>query len=373
MAQPGLILAVEEFFPSWGSTIQFWHLSLAQWLGLLVFAVGSLLAGTFLQWLLVTLGRSLARHPGWEWVEKFMAILAGPARFVLALVLFQPFVQLLDLAPAPQDRVETATRVVLIVTFTWLCLRLLAVGSLVFQGYLTHRIVDVNRIRSIQTQMAVPRVILRVAIVLVGTALVLLQFEVVRSVGVSLLASAGLAGLIVGLAAQRTIGNLLAGIQLAVSQPIRIGDAIVIENEWGWVEEISLTYVVVKIWDLRRLIVPVSYFLDKPFQNWTRGPTHLQGTVFLYTDYSVSIEGIRGELQNILNQTPLWDHQVQGVQVTNLTDKTVEVRVLLSARDGPQMWDLRCLVRERLLSWLQSRRPAPSSGQASVTSTSVLQ
>jgi small-conductance mechanosensitive channel len=269
------------------------------------------------------------------------------------------------LLPAPaQAVVDLVVRSLLIGAVTWLALRLITLGFSRAEVYLARHIADANRLRSLQTQLALPRAVLRIAAIVVGTALVLMQFDVVRSVGVSLLASAGVVGVILGLAAQRSAASLLAGIQLAVSQPIRIGDVVVVENEWGQVEEIGLINVVVKLWDLRRLVLPVSYFLEKPFQNWTRGEADLLGTVVLHLDYSINLDELRAEVSRILDGTPLWDRRAQAVQVTDLAAATVELRVLLSARDGTQLWDLRCLVRESLLAWRQAR-PREVAGTAS--------
>ena len=151
--------------------------------------------------------------------------------------------------------------------------------------------------------------------------------------------------------------NLLAGIQVAFTQPIRLGDAVVVEGEWGWIEEINITYVVVRIWDLRRLIVPVSYFIQKPFQNWTRDQADLLGTVLLYADYSVPVEAVRNELHRVLETSKLWDGKVWRLQVTNATDRTVELRALMSAPNSPTAWDLRCYVREKLILFLQEQFP----------------
>jgi small-conductance mechanosensitive channel len=176
-------------------------------------------------------------------------------------------------------------------------------------------------------------------------------------VGVSILASAGMIGIILGFAAQRSIATLFAGLQIALTQPIRIDDAVIVEGEWGRVEEITLTYVVIKIWDLRRLVVPVTYFLEKPFQNWTRVSANLLGTVFLYVDYSVPVDEVRRELQAILKVSALWDGQVGGVQVTNSSERTLELRLLMSAADSSKIFDLRCEVREKVLAFLQQNHP----------------
>jgi small-conductance mechanosensitive channel len=308
-----------------------------------------------LEMLVVRLGRSVSRRIVSEWDTKLVATLPGPGRVFFALLLFHLSTPLLGLPAPAQSAIGLLVRVLLIVAATWFVLRLITLGAAFLEAYLSRRSNDPSQLRAIHTQTTVPRDILRFVIIVVGVALVLLQFEAVRAIGVSLLASAGVAGLVIGLAAQRTISNLLAGIQIILFKPIKIGDAVVVENEWGWVEEIGLTHVVIKVWDLRRLVLPVSYFLEKPFQNWTRKSANLLGTVLLHTDYTVPVDAVRSELGGILAQTPLWDGQVQAVQVTNLTPQTVEVRVLVSATGGGELWDLRCLVREKLLGWLQSR------------------
>ncbi|MGB2599197.1 MAG: mechanosensitive ion channel domain-containing protein, partial [Candidatus Omnitrophota bacterium] len=188
-------------------------------------------------------------------------------------------------------------------------------------------------------------------------ALVLMTFEKVRQLGTSLLASAGIIGVILGFAAQKTLGNFIAGLQIALAQPIRIDDVVIVEDEWGWIEEITLTYVIVRIWDLRRLVVPISYFIEKPFQNWTRISADILGSVFIYADYTVPVKELRSELTRILEESQHWDKKVNGLQVTNTTAQTVEIRALMSSVDSPTAWNLRCEVREKLLEFLQKRFP----------------
>jgi small-conductance mechanosensitive channel len=184
-----------------------------------------------------------------------------------------------------------------------------------------------------------------------------MSFPSIRQIGASLLASAGLAGLVIGLAARPVIANLLAGIQLALSGPMRLDDVVIIEGEWGRIEEITTTYIVVRIWDLRRLVVPLSYFIEKPFQNWTRSSSDLLGTVFLYTDYTVPVDEVRKELLRILDGAELWDRKVANLQVTDAKERTLELRALMSASDSGKAWDLRCQVREALVGFLQRNYP----------------
>jgi small-conductance mechanosensitive channel len=179
----------------------------------------------------------------------------------------------------------------------------------------------------------------------------------VRQIGISLFASAGIAGLALGLAARPVLSNLIAGLQIAFTQPIRIDDAVVVEGEWGWIEEIGLFYVVIKIWDWRRLVVPLSYFIETPFQNWTRQSASILGSVFWYLDYRAPIGAIREQLKVICEKSDLWDGNVTNLQVSDADDRTLTVRALASARTSPEAWDLRCLIREEMVSWLQEHHP----------------
>ena len=188
-------------------------------------------------------------------------------------------------------------------------------------------------------------------------ASMLMVFESVRQFGASILASAGIAGIVVGLAAQRSIATLLAGFQIALTQPIRVDDVVIVENEWGRVEDITLTYVVVRVWDQRRLIVPMTHFIERPFQNWTRTSSDILCTVYLYMDYSVPVGPLREELTRILEQSTYWDRRVNVLQVTDSKEHTVELRALASAADASLGWDLRCEVREQLVAFIQRTYP----------------
>jgi small-conductance mechanosensitive channel len=232
----------------------------------------------------------------------------------------------------------------------------------VFDDYILNRFrVDAKdnlAARKIQTQIDVLRRIVSVVVILIALAAMLMTFDKVRNLGTALLASAGVVGIVVGMAAQKTLGTFIAGLQIAIAQPIRIDDVVIVENEWGKIEEVTLTYVVVRIWDLRRLIVPITYFIEKPFQNWTRVSADLLGTVFIYVDYTVPIDAVRNELGRILEKSPKWDKKVNVLQVTNTTERTVELRALMSAADASILWGLRCEVREQLITFIQKNYPA---------------
>ena len=194
-------------------------------------------------------------------------------------------------------------------------------------------------------------------VVVVTVAAMLMTFPSVRQYGVSLFASAGVAGIVIGFAAQSILANLIAGIQIALTQPIRIEDAVVVENEWGWVEEIAATYVVIRLWDWRRLVLPISYFIEKPFQNWTRETAGIIGTVIWQVDYAMSFARMREKLDEFLKQSKLWDGKVGVLQVIDTTERTVTIRALMSAHNSPTAWDLRCEIREKMLVWMQEDCP----------------
>jgi small-conductance mechanosensitive channel len=196
-----------------------------------------------------------------------------------------------------------------------------------------------------------------ILVVVLTIGFALMSFDSVRQYGVSLFASAGVAGLVAGLAARPVLSNLFAGVQLAMTQPIRIDDVVIVENEWGWIEEITSTYVVIRVWDLRRLIVPLSYFIERPFQNWTREGAAILGSVMLYLDYAAPIDAIREEAQRIAEASPDWDKKFVGVQVTDTKLDTIEVRILVSAAAAGQAWNLRCEVREKIITFLQRKHP----------------
>jgi len=217
---------------------------------------------------------------------------------------------------------------------------------------------DNLRARSVRTQV---QVLARVAMFIVGVlgvGSVLMTFPNIRQVGASLLASAGVAGIVAGLAARPVLGNLIAGLQIALTQPIRIDDVLIVENEWGRVEEITETYVVIRIWDDRRLIVPLEYFIQNPFQNWTRSTSELTGSVVFWVDYRMPIEPLREKLQQIAEAAAEWDRRVCVLQVTDVSERAMQLRVLVSAGDSGRTWDLRCKVREQLIAYMQAEFPA---------------
>jgi small-conductance mechanosensitive channel len=244
-----------------------------------------------------------------------------------------------------------------IVLTGWIAHVAVETGSSVYLHRFTVETADNLLARKHITQVRILKRALHTLIVAVTLSAVLMTFEPVRQYGVSLFASAGVAGLVVGLAARPLLTNLIAGIQIATTQPIRIDDQVVVENESGRIEEITSTYVVVRLWDLRRLIVPLSLFIEKPFQNWTRDSTNLIGTVFLYVDFTAPVEAIRAKFMEIVQSSKLWDGQVAKLQVTDSKESSIELRALASARSAGDAFDLRCDIREQLIDFVQEKYP----------------
>lgn len=253
--------------------------------------------------------------------------------------------------------IQKVSSITIIFGLSWGAINMIRVLK---ERYLTRHDISLEdnlHARKLHTQLNILERILIFIIITIGIAAILTLFDGVRRLGVSLFASAGIAGIILGFAAQKAIGTLLAGLQIAISQPIRLDDVLVVEGEWGWVEEIRLTFVVVRIWDKRRLVLPTTYFIEKPFQNWTRKSADLLGTVFIYTDYKIDIDALREELTRLLDIHPLWDRQVNNLQVTDTSESGIELRALMSASNSPKTWDLRVDIREGLIKYLQKNHP----------------
>jgi small-conductance mechanosensitive channel len=247
--------------------------------------------------------------------------------------------------------------ILLIVAFSFLIVR--GVNAVQTALVSRHRmdVPDNLSARKIYTQVSVIRKIIVTAVVILATGSILMLFDPVRQFGTSILASAGIAGVVIGFAAQKTLGNVLAGIQIALTQPLLIDDIVVVEGEFGQIEEITLTYVTVRTWDLRRLVLPITYFVEKPFQNWSRVSTDLLGTVILYLDYQAPMGELRKELKRLVENNPKWDRKVCGLQVTDAKQSTIEVRALISGSDPGKLGDLRCEVREGLIQFLCRNYP----------------
>ncbi|GAB4336769.1 MAG: mechanosensitive ion channel [Candidatus Abyssubacteria bacterium] len=337
---------MKELLYAWADVL--WSLvtlAIAVVAGLLVHLVFFRLARLLSERANSVVGKSLVKH------------CRAPSRIIFPLLIVQI---VMPLTRAPEDVALFLAQlfsVLLIVSVAWLIVKLANVLEDVVSDKYRVDVSDNLQARRIHTQIAILKKVLIAVVSVITLATVLMTFEEVRHLGTSILASAGIAGLIVGLAAQRSIATLLAGFQIALTGPINIDDVVIVEGEWGRVEEITLTYVVVRIWDLRRLIVPITYFLERSFQNWTRVSADLLGTVFLYVDYTVPLESLREELRRIAEKSDRWDGKVCVMQVTNASERTLEVRALVSAADSGSAWELRCEVREKLVEYIRENYP----------------
>ncbi|HMJ11011.1 MAG TPA: mechanosensitive ion channel domain-containing protein [Polyangiaceae bacterium] len=336
--------------------IYVWEVALWQWIGLVAIALLSLAFGTLLSWLVARVALPFTRRTAAAWDGELFTWTGGPLRVLTVLLVFRAAFPVLDLNPPAHSSVNQLLALALVALFGWLLTRVVRFVSIAVEQHAERRAGGQAgdwRLRGLRTQLLVLRRIATILIVALSVALMLMQFEAVRNVGVSMLASAGVAGIVLGLAAQKPITALLAGLQMSITQPIRIGDSVVVQGEFGTIEEIKLSHVVIQLWDERRLIVPTTYFLDNTFQNWTRGSAQLTGSVLLNADFTLPVQAMRSELDRILQDEPLWDGRVKGLVVVDANDVTLQVRALVSASDAGRLFDLRCRVREALLAWLR--------------------
>lgn len=324
----------------------------------LLLLLGSLTVLLVSYFIVLKILRKLGKNPKYLIPPSSVKKVSTPIFFILLSILIRmgSLRQLLGLTHL-ELYFRKASTLLFIFAFTWLLITVIQI----IKEHVMHTY-DMNtsnnlRARKVATQFNILERIIIFIIIILAAGIALMSFDSIREIGVSIFASAGVAGIIIGFSAQKMIGTILAGIQIAIAQPIKLDDVVVVEGEWGRIEEITLTYVVVKIWDKRRLILPTTYFIDKPFQNWTKSSADILGTVFLYTDYSVPFDAIRKELTRILKGTELWDGEVNNIQVTDSKVNSVEIRALMSAKDSSTAWDLRVHVREKLITFLQQNYP----------------
>jgi small-conductance mechanosensitive channel len=324
-------------------------------LGLMLIAA-ALVAALFAHQLLVrAVGRGLRRRDAFT--RSLVVRTRGPSRFALVIAALSWAARAAPVPPQSEDLIQRGLAIAFIVLCGWIVMTAIDIGSALYMRRFRTDAADNLQARKLLTQTRILRRSVNVVVLIVTVACVLMAIPGVKQVGVSLLAAGGAAGIIVGLALQPVLSNMLVGLQLAVTQPIRIDDAVVVQGEFGHVEEIKSTYVVIRLWDLRRMVVPLKYFLDQPFQNWTRESAEVIGTVMLYLDYSVPVAEVRARFEAFVKASPLWDGKTCAVQVTDARERSVEVRGLLSARNAGQLFDLRCEVREKMITWLQAEYP----------------
>lgn len=280
-----------------------------------------------------------------------------PLSWFLPLFVLNLLLPLMDLTTKQETIVSKLLTISLIISFSTVLVAIVKIAEDVFYHIYDLNKADNLRERKIRTQLQFVRKMVISLIVVLALGAILLSFSSLRRIGTGLLTGVGISGIIVGLAAQRSLGNLLAGLQIAFTQPMRLDDVLIVEGEWGRVEEITLTYVVLHIWDQRRLILPINYFIEKPFQNWTRTSAEIFGTIFLHLDYKAPFDEIRAEFKRVLDANELWDKKAGTMQITGSTDQTVEVRLLVSAVNAGTVFDLRCFIREHMIGFIQKNHP----------------
>ncbi|MET9883971.1 mechanosensitive ion channel domain-containing protein [Streptomyces sp. NPDC006430] len=315
--------------------------------------VVTLLAGGLLDLLL---RRADARHgetPLWGLLRHCRL----PFQFVLGTTLLRGSYRRAGIPADYAWAVGRALTLALIASAAWLLVRVAtAIVDSAYARYAAQH-PDAARLRRVRTQVTLIHRVVTAVVVVVAAAAMLLTFPPMRAVGASVLASAGLIGIVAGIAAQSSLGNLFAGLQIAFGDTVRIGDTVVVDGEWGTVEEITLTFLVVRTWDERRITMPVSYFTSKPYENWSRGGAQMTGTVFWHLDHGAPLDLLREQLQRILEGIPEWDGRTGTLAVTDTTPHTIQVRAVVTAKDATDIWTVRCAVRERLIAWLVAHHP----------------
>ena len=323
--------------------------------GIVVLAGSAVVALVLYNWTLRLLGRLGARYGTFP--QLLIDKGRGPVAALLLVMVLGAALPAANFPYAVTLALGHALLVAFVLALGWGLNNALVLSATIYLARFRVDIADNLLARKHVTQVRILQRAVQVLILIVTVGAALMTVAAVRQFGVSLFASAGAAGLVVGLSARPVLSNLLAGIQIALAQPIRVEDAVVVENEWGWIEEINSTHVVVRIWDLRRLILPLTYFIEKPFQNWTHRSADLLGSVHLNVDWTVPVDRLREELSRIVHESKKWDGKVVVLQVVESVETMMQLRALVSARNSGEAWDLRCEVREKLVAFLQREYP----------------
>ncbi len=317
----------------------------------------AIIIGLLLKFIIIRLMVYYQQRLDYSTFKSIITHLGKPLTWFIPLLMLNLLLSWFFLDPKILPVLSKTLQIALTISFAVLLVRTISV----FEDYVYH-IFDIKktdnlRERKIRTQLQFVRKFMVTLIIILTISAILLSFESMRRIGTGLITGVGVGGIIAGFAAQKSLSNLFAGFQIAFTQPIRIDDVLIVEGEWGRVEEITLTYVVVCIWDQRRLILPINYFIEKPFQNWTRISADILGTVFIYADYTLPVQAVRDELTRLLHLNALWDKRVNVLQVTDVKEHTMELRALMSASNSSQAFDLRCYVRENLVTFIQQNYP----------------
>jgi small-conductance mechanosensitive channel len=324
---------------------------------LLAIVVGLLLSAIFIKLIAVT-----AHRKEWPLVRAIHEKQTKVLYFFVPLLITTFVTRTYTIAHPHYGFTHVISKIALIAVSTWLMTRIVIIIEKLLIDTLDFDSPNNNEARKLYTKIKFIKRIVIIMTIVFGITILLLSFESVRQFGIGIVTSAGIVSVIIGFAAQKSLGNLLAGIQIAFTQPIKIDDVVIVEGEWGRIEEINLTYVVVNIWDLRRMVLPITYFIEKPFQNWTRNDSSLIGTAFFNLNYQTPVEKLREKLEEILQNTPLWDGKSWALQVTDTQAQFMVVRAIMSARNSSQAFDLRCLVREKIIEFIRDEYPESLPG-----------
>jgi len=325
---------------------------LPEWAITLILCLTIVLITLLFKWVVTLILKKTSNETNYSLLISVLKHLSRPLNFLLPLFFINTFLPYFDITNARRLVIDRLLDMLLVVAFSYLLIKTVRIfEDFVYNTYKLEK-ADNLKERKIRTQLQFVRKVIISLIVIIGVAIILLSFDSVRKIGAGLLTGVGIGGIIIGFAAQKSLSNFLAGLQIAFTQPIRIDDVLVVEGEWGRVEEITLTYVVLHIWDQRRLILPINYFIEKPFQNWTRNTSEILGTAFIYVDPTFPVDVLRAELERLLAVSSLWDGRVGILQVTDIKQTVVELRALVSARNSSEAFDLRCYIRENLLKFI---------------------
>ena len=324
------------------------------WIGLALTLVAGYAVGRIAGGLMIAAARRLAKTTATRWDDALIESARRPLRLVSAMIVVRlAGDQLLHLSGEPEIVADRVTHTLLVVGIAWFAIRSLGVGRAWIAARVRAAGKDEMESRGLRTQLILLERVVSVIIVVFALAVALIRFDFVRSVGLSLLASAGVAGIILGFAAQKSLSGVIAGIQISVTQPVRIGDTVVIEGENGVIEEINLTYIVVRVWDGRRLVVPIAKFLDTTFQNWTKVSPEIVGAVTIQADFTTPVDRVRAALKEMVEGHSKWDGRTCTLEVTEAQASTITLRALVSSADASKNWDLRCEVREKMIAFLR--------------------
>lgn len=325
-------------------------------IGIFILIIAVSLAILSYKWLTRKIARKIAASPG-KFDNFVVDVLRLPFLVLLIWIMASVFTHIMFYDKSYNPVIQHILTILLIITIAWILINGIRVLFYCLEQKIELKKPGNFAARSSLTKLTIFERMISGLVVIITIGVCLMTFDKIRDVGIGLLSSAGIAGIVIGFAAQKSLGSILAGIQIAITQPIKLGDQVVVEGQSGNIEEINITYVVIKLWDQRRLIMPINYFLENPIENWTRNSSNITGSVFLFVDFKMPLEPLRAKLQEILDSNENWDGVTSALDVTDMTDNHVEIRVLVSSADSGSNWDLQVEVREKLINFIRENYP----------------